>query len=98
MGQTHVIRGMAAGLLAGCAAAWVMNQFKQMEPVNKPQGNRGAGQRQGGSTQGGSGYNDPQEKKASEASAESSATVKTAEAISQRVLHHELSPKEKELA
>jgi putative membrane protein len=87
MSHMHPIRGMAAGVLAGLAASWVMNQFQQMRPESRrdQQGN-GKSQR------------DPQEHKVEQSSDNEPATVKTAELVSQRVFEHDLSPQEKQVA
>ena len=83
--MAHVLRGMLAGALAGCAASWVMNQFMAMRPSsNAPApAPRGQGQESGQSQA---------------SNLDEDATVKTATAISQRVLHRELTPAEKQLA
>ena len=83
--MAHVLRGMAAGLLAGLAASWVMNEFQQMRPKS-----------QGGSEP----QDQPQERKEREAGsgADEDATVKTAELVAQRVLHRQLSEREKRIA
>lgn len=99
MAHVHLLRGMAAGLLAGTAAAWVMNQFQQVHAINPPSG-RGrkpdagneaeaqAEQAQGGEEQG----------LHQSADVDENATVKTAERISQRVLHRDLTETEKKIA
>lgn len=82
----HLLRGMAAGMLAGCAASWAMNQFRQLRPQNSPPG----GERE-----------QPEERQSVRQALheeEEDATVKTAQRISQRVFHHDLSDNEKQIA
>jgi putative membrane protein len=91
--MAHVIRGMAAGLLAGCAASWVMTQFQQMRPQQAP----GAG----GSDQGEeakSKSEDNQKGLHQSSNPDENATVKTAQRISRKLFEHDLSEPEKKLA
>ena len=94
---THVIRGMAAGVLAGMAASWVMNQFQQVRAQNAPQGEENPGA--GGTRQqdAGSGAKD-QALHQSESNLDENATVKTAQRISRKLFEHELSDSEKQIA
>ena len=88
--MAHVLRGMAAGLLAGAAASWAMNQFQQLRPIQSPQ------------SAGGPEQDEPQQHKEqlhqNEEEPDENATVKTAQRISQQVLHRDLSPTEKQIA
>ena len=95
MSSIHVFRGMAAGLLAGCAASWAMNQFHQMRPLQSPQAAPGGGEEA--------------KDKAENADAESkglhqssdvdeNATVKTAQKLSRKLFEHELTQPEKRVA
>jgi len=96
MSEIHPIRGLAAGLLAGCAASWVMNQFQQMRPLQQPPASgdgKSPAPRQA----------DPQEHKEHQGlhqsdEADENATVKTARRISRQVFQHELTSTEKNLA
>jgi putative membrane protein len=86
--MARVLRGMAAGLLAGLAASWVMNEFREL----RPQSSAGGGQEEE-SDEGNSQRPERQDENADE-----DATVKTAQAISQRILHRRLTQAEKRLA
>lgn len=92
--MAHVLRGMAAGFLAGLTASWVMNRFQQLRPVHHCElgstGESSSGpQRQQQSSQ---------QRQAAGGAEEEDATVKTAELISRDVFGHELSDKEKQIA
>jgi uncharacterized membrane protein YagU involved in acid resistance len=87
MARIHLLRGMAAGLLAGCAAAYIMNQFQELRPIRKPQ-----------YTGGPSPEPEHHQEPLQGTSEEEDATVKTAQRISQRVLHHNLTESEKKVA
>lgn len=95
--STHPLRGMAAGLLAGLAASWAMNQFQQMHPQKTAQPASGGGPAGGG-------HDDPQEHKEQQQalhqgqSEDENATVKTAQKISRQLFEHELSGPEKQIA
>ena len=90
--MARVLRGMAAGLLAGLAASWVMNEFQQLRPQSSPPDGRGPSSDEE--------HSDPQERKEqiTRQGDDENATVKTAEAIAQRVLHRDLTPEEKRIA
>ncbi len=83
-------RGALAGMIGGAVASWAMNEYlaAQPKPAAKPAPARSerAQQRQSkaASKQSQSGGDD--------------ATVKVAQAISTRMLHHDLTPKEKKFA
>lgn len=88
----HVLRGMAAGFLAGAAASWVMNEFQAMRPQRR-QGDDTARER------GAREAPESQERKEQESSGmDENATVQTAVAISRNVFHHELSESGKQIA
>ena len=102
MAHAHVLRGMAAGLLAGAAASWVMDQFQQIRAMNPPQRPDDDGGAGGG---GEAKSHAPQGKHAGEVqdlhqttNLDENATVKTAERISQRILHRDLTQSEKRVA
>src|SRR5689334_17636166 len=82
--MANVLRGMAAGMLAGLAASWVMNQFQQMHPQ----------------TQSEDGHDEPQQRKENHAGSDldENATVQTAQAIAERVIHRKLTDREKQIA
>jgi putative membrane protein len=91
-------KGAVAGLAAGLAATYVMTQFQSLsgklakalesdDPQN-PQHAADRGKPESGQRDQGNG----QEKQ------EEDATVKTAEAISRKLFHHELTPDEKKVA
>ena len=88
--MANVLRGMAAGMLAGLAASWVMNEFQKMHGQSHPEDR--------GETP--AGHDQPQERKESHAGSgeEEDATVKTAQAIAQRVIHRNLTDREKQIA
>src|SRR5579864_9305282 len=86
----HVFRGMTEGLLAGLTASWVMNRFQAMRPQPRQQYS-------GGPSASGSRESEARQKRRS-SNADEDATVKTAERVSQRVFHHELSDCEKQIA
>ena len=87
----HILKGMAAGLLAGAAASWAMNQFQAMRPRRRFDSGSGPAERESSAGGGGS----PQKR---QESGEENATVKTAAAISRNLFHHELTDREKQLA
>lgn len=94
MAHTHVFRGMAAGLLAGCAAAWAMNQFQQLRPQNSPQGGGDTGKEaksKAQETEGQQGLHQSED-------LDENATVMTAKRISRKLFEHELSESEKQWA
>jgi hypothetical protein len=83
---------MAAGLLAGCAASWVMNNFAKAEPIHPMP-------RQKDSRRGGKSGNGRQGEASKEQQVgEEDATVKTAVAVSRNLFEHELSASEKRIA
>jgi hypothetical protein len=84
---------MAAGLLAGCAASWVMNQFQQMRPQQAPES--GGGDR---GEQAKSKSEENQKGLHQRSDLEENATVKTAQRISRKLFEHELSAGEKQVA
>src|SRR5689334_2981269 len=88
--MANVLRGMAAGMLAGLAASWVMNEFQKMHAQTQPEDQ--------GETPGG--HDQPQERKENHAGSEEEddANVKTAQAIAQRVIHRKLTDREKQIA
>ena len=87
----HILRGMAAGLLAGAAAAWAMNQFQAMRPRRHVEGGGESGERE--STADGARSSQQRQE-----GGEEDTTVKTAAAISRNLFHHELTDREKQLA
>ena len=100
MAHVHLLRGMAAGLLAGAAASWVMNQFQQIRAINPPQG---AGGESGGNTGNEAKAQAEQEEGEQQGLHQSSdldqnATVQTAQRISQQVLHRPLTHQEMQIA
>ena len=88
----QLLRGMTAGLLGGLAASWVMNRIQELQP-RQPAPPSGEGHGRGETYQ-----THAQSKKRQRSSADADATVKTAERISDRVFHHELSDREKQIA
>lgn len=95
---SHVFRGMAAGMLAGLAASWVMNEFQQLRPQRQPEP-RPEGGRPRREPQQEAHQREPQQEDHGQSSEEEEdATVKTARKISQRVLHRDLSECEKQIA
>lgn len=91
--MAHVLRGMAAGLLAGCAASWAMHSFPRTEPVRQPQ--RGSS---GGKGQVGGRRKKSERREQGAGDQESDATVATAQVISRNIFQHELSEDEKQIA
>lgn len=99
--MAHVLRGMAAGLLAGAAASWVMNQFQQVRATNPPQRpENGGGAAGGAEAKSHAQEGDEGEDKGLHQSEnlDENATVKTAQRISQQVLHRNLTDSEKQVA
>jgi hypothetical protein len=91
---------MAAGLMAGCAAAWVMNNFAEIKPINempRQKGRQGrdrtANGREGGRATLTAGRHEETVEEMEE-----DASVKTAVAVSRNVFQHELSDREKKIA
>ena len=93
--MAHVLRGMAAGLLAGCAASWMMNQFQQMQPQRTPPPSSEGEEASSGS---GAGENSGRRRQQQDGQQEENATVQTAVAISRNFFEHELTPQEKQIA
>lgn len=89
--MASVLRGMAAGLLAGLAASWTMNEFQKLRPQSTRSGTPARPEPE---------HDQPQERKEKLAggNAEEDATVQTAQAIAQRVLHRDLTQQEKQIA
>ncbi|MCA1601974.1 MAG: DUF1440 domain-containing protein [Acidobacteria bacterium] len=107
--EGHVLKGLAAGLIGGLVASWVMEEFqaawsKVSESPEKSQGNghsAESGQQSQDESQSG-GSPEQQQGQAGEQGGDSEeqepATVKAAEAISEGVFGHELTKSEKEIA
>lgn len=97
---TDVAKGAVAGFVAGLVASWVMEQFQAHKPPSPPEraprGKRQEQQEQTRPQRGEGGGEALRVKEASEG--EEPATVKAAEAISQRYFHHDLSESEKVVA
>lgn len=101
MAHIHLFRGMAAGLLAGAAASWVMNQFQQVRAMNPPQRPE-----QGGGSAGGTEAKSHAEEGQQagdrglhqSSDLDQNATVATAQRISQAVLNRPLTETEKHVA
>lgn len=87
--MANLLRGMAAGLLAGCAASYVMNQLAASSP-KQPEGDEHEGSSQRQKT------GKHEARKGGEV--EENATVATAQAISRKLFHHELDGGEKQIA
>jgi putative membrane protein len=101
MAHVHLMRGMAAGLLAGAAASWVMNQFQQVRAMNPPQPQGGSGRSSGGSgvqSQSDQGQQGEDTGMHASSDLDENATVQTAQRISQQVLHRNLTESEKQIA
>jgi uncharacterized membrane protein YagU involved in acid resistance len=88
--MANLLRGMAAGLLAGCAASYLMNQLPQTPPrQKKPSSSEKTAEIRGQS----------ERRQAREGGKEEQdTTVATAQAISRKLFHHELSDGEKMIA
>jgi putative membrane protein len=87
--EGSVWKGLAAGVVGGLVASWVMEEFQALwgkvaESLEESSGNGGS-KEEGGQPQGGGEEQEP-------------ATVKAAEAISENVFDHELTKGEKEVA
>ncbi len=91
MSQIHFVRGVAAGALAGLAASWVMHRFQGAKPAQAPQPRKRSTVSSVPRKQG-------KRERHNGSESNEDATVKTAERISQRVFHHELTDVEKKLA
>jgi hypothetical protein len=91
-GETgDVVRGLAAGLVGGLAAACVMNAFQTLSSQLMQAGQNDSDDRGNGSDQEGSG-----EKQSSESSEPT--TVRAASMLSNGTFHHQLSSGEKKMA
>jgi hypothetical protein len=81
-----ILKGLIAGLAGGLAATWVMTNFQEFwseaERISTDSGGQKPGQ---GTPESQQGHEEP-------------ATIKTAEAVSQKVLHRQLLDSEKESA
>jgi hypothetical protein len=86
---------MAAGLLAGCAASWVMQSFPKVQPVRQARGISSRSQR---GSQGGARRKSSKQENQKRGQEQSDATVATAEAISRNIFQHELTQEEKQVA
>lgn len=95
MSSTHVFRGMAAGLLAGCAASWAMNQFQQMRPQ---QGSKSAPDQGQEAKDQAERENVAGQSLHQSADIDENATVKTAQKLSRKLFEHELTQPEKQVA
>lgn len=91
---THVIRGMAAGLLAGCAAAWAMNQFQQLRAQNQPQPPDDSAKEAKAQGQ----EVESEQHLHQGDNLDENATVMTAKRISWKLFEHELTDSEKRIA
>jgi hypothetical protein len=87
--MANVFRGMAAGLLAGCAASYLMNQLSVGNSQQAGQGGEPNRGQSGGKSRRQAAVGDQEEH---------DATVATAQAISRKVFHHELSDGQKQIA
>ena len=98
--MAHVFRGMAAGLMAGCAAAWVMNNFSEIKPIHEMprQKGRGEGDERDSSANGREASRQTGTTARHEDSTEEDATVKTAVAVSRNLFDHELTDEQKKIA
>src|SRR5215207_323769 len=91
--EGDVWKGLAAGLVGGLVASWVMNRFQDVwinlsESGGQSQGEQSSQQGQGNGSTGQQQSGEEQE----------DATVKTASAISESILDHELTESEKKWA
>lgn len=86
----RICRGAVAGMIGGVVAAWAMNEYLAAQPKSAP---KPSPARSGRAQQ-------RQSKAASQQSQNGGddATVKVAQAISTRLLHHELTPNQKKIA
>ena len=98
--EGNVLKGLAAGLVGGLVASFVMNEFQALwgkvsESIKELQGDNSSGQSgqqsQGGKQSSGGG-------RPSQDGEQEPATVKAAEAISEGVFGHELTKEEKPAA
>jgi hypothetical protein len=88
--MAHEIRGLAAGLLAGCAASYFMNQLSQASQGQKKRESVDKSSQTGGQSS--------QRQAREGGKEEQDTTVATAQAISRKLFHHELSDGEKQIA
>ncbi|PYP83596.1 MAG: hypothetical protein DMF61_22790 [Blastocatellia bacterium AA13] len=94
--EHDVLKGLAAGVVSGLAAAWVMNQFQALwgkltEGAERP---HGAQSLQQGSPEHGIGR---ELKERGSDDGEDNAAVRTANAVAELVFNHKLSESEKEI-
>lgn len=106
-GEGNVLKGLAAGLVGGLVASFVMNEFQALwskvsEGMKGPQADSSAGK--GGETSQGQGEGRRNSEEGEQGGRgdggeeQEPATVKAAEAISEGVFGHELTKREKPLA
>ena len=95
--MTDVVHGAVAGMIGGAVAAWVMNEYIAAEQRRTLQfqqrRNRARQQRAPEATEQAA----QRQQQQSNAGGED-ATVKTAQVISRRVFHHELTPDQRKIA
>lgn len=91
--MANLLRGMAAGLLAGCAASYVMNQLAASSP-RQPEGDEHEGSSKGHKK----GHKTERHEARQGGQEEENANVATAQAISRKLFHHELDGGEKQIA
>ena len=93
-GNSHLWKGVAAGLIGGLAASWAMNRFQDVwsrlakaneESHDKPNSQQASNLKLV--------QQEPQE----DNDAQDDTTVRTASLVSERLFHHKLTPKEKKI-
>lgn len=89
-------RGAVAGFIGGAVASWVMNEYIAAEQRRGRQLAQRRQQSQQRASQQSTALKQQQQRKQS--GGEDDATVKTAQLISRRLFHHELTPNEKKIA
>lgn len=89
----HVFKGIVAGAMAGCAASYIMNEFQELKPRQNPARNPLQSRDEMSSPRHGEAREATQRQEGGD-----DATVKTAQRISRRVFHHELTDAEKKTA
>jgi uncharacterized membrane protein YagU involved in acid resistance len=92
---THVVHGAVAGMIGGAVAAWVMNEYSAAEQRRTQRFEQG---RQRAPQQAQMARRAQPTQQQQSVGGEEDATMKTAQLISRRLFHHELTAEERKIA
>jgi hypothetical protein len=96
--EQNALKGLAAGIIGGLVASWVMSEFQSLVSKSSPQ-EEGDESQQSSSAQGDRGQSKAQsQQKQNQNEEQDDATVKAAQAISKTLLDHKLTKSEKKPA